>query len=225
MKTTSTPGPREDIFAPLRSFVGARPAAEQCDLCSAAIGPEHRHLLEVEPGRVICSCDPCALRFHGVISGRFRLIPRDVRSLGGFAMSDALWESLAIPISLAFFVDTSTAGRVIALYPGPAGITESLLTLDAWEDLRRDNSVLERMEPDVEALLVNRIGMTREYFLTPIDLCYELAGVIRLGWRGFSGGRDVWLEIDRFFERMRARAVRIAPTVTAPVPGEEGGDA
>ena len=44
-------------------------------------------------------------------------------------------------------------------------------------------SRLKNMEPDVEALLVNRIGHARawtsEYFLVPIDQCYKLVGLIR----------------------------------------------
>ena len=43
-------------------------------------------------------------------------------------------------------------------------------------------------EPDVEALLVNRVGAVREYFIVPIDECYKLVGLIRLHWRGLSGG-------------------------------------
>ena len=55
------------------------------------------------------------------------------------------------------------------------------------------------MEPDVEALLINRVGPAREYFLAPIDECYRLVGLIRLHWRGLSGGTEVWKEIQGFF--------------------------
>ena len=60
-----------------------------------------------------------------------------------------------------------------AMYPSPAGATESLLPLTAWTTLVADNPVLGQLEPDVEALLVNRVGESREYFLAPIDACYE----------------------------------------------------
>jgi hypothetical protein len=43
------------------------------------------------------------------------------------------------------------------------------------------------MEADVEALLVNRVDGAREYFLAPIDACFELVGTIRVPWRGLSG--------------------------------------
>lgn len=55
----------------------------------------------------------------------------------------------------------------------------------------------------MEALLVNRIGAAREYFLVPIDECYKLVGIFRLYWRGLSGGAAVWGEIVDFFETLR----------------------
>jgi hypothetical protein len=95
----------------------------------------------------------------------------------------------------------------MALYPGPAGAIESLLDLGAWSDLVRDNPILDQLESDVEALLVNRVGPTREYYLAPIDTCYELVGLIRTNWRGLSGGQEVWEEIGRFFARMKERSI------------------
>ena len=55
------------------------------------------------------------------------------------------------------------------------------------------------LEPDVEALLVNRIGEARECYRVGIDECYKLVGLIRTHWRGLSGGQAVWDEIGRFF--------------------------
>lgn len=92
------------------------------------------------------------------------------------------------------------------MYPSPAGATESLLALDAWNDVADKNPVLKKMRPDVEALLVNRVGDYREYFIAPIDECYRLVGLIRLSWRGLSGGADVWREIDCFFEALKSRS-------------------
>ena len=54
----------------------------------------------------------------------------------------------------------------------------------------------------MEALLVNRVKDARRQWLVPIEDCYRLVAVIRTRWRGFSGGKDVWREIDRFFEAL-----------------------
>jgi len=83
---------------------------------------------------------------------------------------------------------------------------ESLLSLDAWRDLVAENPALGKLRPDVEALLVNRLGQTREYYRVPIDTCYKLIGLIRKRWRGISGGPAVWEEVERFFADLRRRA-------------------
>ena len=62
------------------------------------------------------------------------------------------------------------------------------------------------MEPDVEALLVNRARGARGHWLVPIDDCYALVGLIRTRWRGLTGGKDVWEEIGRFFTTLDRRS-------------------
>ena len=197
----------------MRRFAGARavgaPVREYCELCRAPLAPEHRHLLEMATHKITCACDPCALRFEMVLDGRFKLIPRDTHALTDFHLSDAEWDDLALPIDLAFIVNSTAAKRVMALYPSPAGATESLLTLSAWEALVADNPVLAQMQPDVEALLVNRTGGQRLYYLAPIDVCFELVGLMRRNWRGLSGGEEVWREIDAFFLRLEQRAITV----------------
>jgi hypothetical protein len=79
------------------------------------------------------------------------------------------------------------------------------LGLEAWHTLVEDNPVLGEFEPDVEALLVHRIGSAREYYRVPIDECYKLAGLIRLYWHGLSGGLEVWEKVGQFFAGLRAR--------------------
>ena len=68
------------------------------------------------------------------------------------------------------------------------------------------------MEPDVEALLVNRVTKEHEYYLAPIDQCYKLVGLIRSKWRGFSGGTDVWRAIGEFFISLKARSKCVGRT-------------
>ena len=201
----------------LRQFASHRPttgvrespappatAPEKCELCGEPLAPRHRHLLETENRHVVCSCDPCALRFQDVVDGRFRLIPRDPRELVDFKLADGLWEGFALPINLVFFFFSTAVGKMVARYPSPAGATESLLPLESWEQLVADNPALARMEPDVEALLVNRVGDARWYFLAPMDRCYALVGLIRKHWRGLSGGDLVWEKITAFFAELKA---------------------
>ncbi len=187
-------------LAALQRFVRRpREQTEVCELCAAPLALVHQHLLELEKRRITCSCDACAVLFGGNARQRYRRIPRDLRRLRDFAMDDHEWESLLIPINLAFFVYSSAADRVIAQYPSPGGAMESALDLEYWKTIAERNPVLSRFEPDVEALLVNRLASTPKYYRAPIDQCYRLVGIIRKHWRGLSGGQQVWTEIDRFF--------------------------
>jgi hypothetical protein len=197
---------RERPFATLRRFTQRATVkeAEQCELCSISLSDGHRHLLETAQRRIVCACDGCALSFQDVVGGRFQLIPRDARKLSDFLVTDAQWEGLALPINMVFFFHNTATGKITAMYPSPAGATESLLPLATWEALVMDNPILATMKPNVEALLANRIGAAREYYIAPIDVCYELVGLIRMHWRGLSGGDAVWREIEAFFARLEA---------------------
>ncbi len=163
-------------------------------------------MLELATRKIVCACDACTMTFVPVVEGRFKVIPRDPRALPDFQMSEAEWENLALPISLAFFFHHTPNAKMVAMYPSPAGATESLLPLSAWESLVRQNPALSGMEADVEALLVDRVRENRRHFIVPIDKCFELVGLIRMHWRGLSGGEEVWREIDRFFERLQESA-------------------
>jgi hypothetical protein len=138
--------------------------------------------------------------------GHYRQVPDRRLRLEDFVLEDLVWEQLRIPVDMAFFFYSSAAGRVMAFYPSPMGATESRLELTAWDQITQPNPVLETMEADVEALLVNRAREKRGHWLVPIDDCYRLVAVIRTRWRGFSGGKEVWLEIERFFEDLDRRA-------------------
>jgi hypothetical protein len=187
----------------------AGPAAdEHCELCNAPIPSTHRHLLELSSRELVCACRPCSLLFDrgGAGNGRYKLLPERRLRLDDFVMSDIAWEELRVPVDMAFFFRSSAEGRVVAYYPGPMGPTESQLELTAWEDLEAANPVLEGLEEDVEALLVNRSRGARRHWLVPLDDCYALVGVIRTRWRGLTGGSEVWQEIDRFFEELDRRA-------------------
>ncbi|MGH6846899.1 MAG: DUF5947 family protein [Methylocella sp.] len=178
-------------------------AEENCELCSAPIAADHPHLVEPAKHRLLCVCRGCAILLGNRDDNRYRAVPEYARRLENFCMTDADWEAFGIPIGLAFFVRSTPDRRVVAFYPGPAGPTESLLDLQAWTTLAANNPILAELEPDSEALLVNRVSNAREYFRAPIDRCYALAGLIRTKWRGLSGGDEAWKAIDGFFAELR----------------------
>ena len=187
--------------AALRKFVRSREPEERCDICGTPLAALHVHNFDPLSRRIRCACDACSVASSKV----YRQIPSRVHALPNFEISDAQWDDLMIPISLAFFSYSTPTKRVIALYPGPAGAAESLLRLEAWEEICIANPELRDLQPDVEALLVNRVGTAREYFLVPIDECYKLVGLIRIHWRGLSGGAVVWGEIARFFDELHRK--------------------
>ncbi len=191
----------------LRRFVRPRTVAvERCDLCSADLPDEHDHLVEPQARQIVCACQACAILFSGHAETKYRRVPRRVRYLSDFQLTDGQWESLMLPIGMAFFFHSSPTGKTLALYPSPAGATESLLSLESWAGIVADNPVLKEMEADTEALLVNRIRGERAYYLAPIDECYKLVGLIRMRWQGLSGGTEVWEEIARFFDALKEKA-------------------
>lgn len=185
----------------LRKFVRPRETEERCDLCGVSLPPVHIHQFDPPTRRIRCACTGCA----ALASQSWREIPRRIAALPDFRLSDMQWDDLMIPISLAFFSYSTPAARIKALYPGPAGAAESALRLEAWREIADANPELEKLMPDVEALLVNRVGAAREYFIAPIDECYRLVGLIRMHWRGLSGGAAVWGEIGRFFDDLRRK--------------------
>jgi hypothetical protein len=191
-----------------RSGADQEATAERCDLCGEPIPGEHRHLLDLSTRELMCSCRACSLLFDrdAAGGGHYRLLPDRRLRLEDFELTDLAWDRLRIPVDMAFFFDNSSEGRVMAFYPSPMGPTESRLELDTWHELEEANPVLCTMEPDVEALLVNRARGARQQWLVPIEDCYALVGVIRSRWRGFTGGREVWQEIGRFFEQLDAKS-------------------
>jgi len=191
-----------------RSATDREAALERCELCGEPIPPEHRHLLDLVGRELMCACRACSLLFdsRAAGAGHYRLVPDRRLRIADLDLDDAAWEELRVPVDMAFFFHSSPAGRVQAFYPGPMGATESLLGLEAWADLEAANPVLQTLEPDVEALLVNRARGARQQWIVPIDECYALVGLIRSHWRGLTGGKEVWVEIARFYEELDRRS-------------------
>jgi hypothetical protein len=192
-------------LASLRRFVRPRDSRERCDLCGTGLAADHSHLVEPATRRLACACDACAVLFTSQGAGKYRRIPRRAQFLPDFRLTDVAWQALGLPINLAFFLHSTAAGGVVALYPSPAGATEAPVSPEAWQMLAEDNPVLRELEPDVEALLVNRVGEARESYRAGIDVCYHLVGLLRTHWRGLSGGTEAWAEIGRFFADLKGR--------------------
>ncbi len=185
---------------------GNGPAAPRSDATSAgsAFPPKHEHLLQLNDRRILCACATCWAQR----SGDPNLRPTGTRVvwLDDFSLPDELWARLEVPIGLAFFMYSSSVEAMVAMYPSPAGATESELKLTAWEDLRTLNPVLDSLEPDAEALVVNRISEPPSYVIAPIDECYGLVGAVKVNWEGISGGDAIERAVPTFFERLRQRS-------------------
>ncbi len=156
----------------------------------------------------MCTCRGCALLFTnaGAAQGRYRTVPDRVLSDPNFQFDLARWDQLAIPVGLAFLFNNSSLDQTVAFYPSPAGATESELNAEAWAEIGQDTPLLDELEPDVEALLLRRTDDGVVCYLVPIDICYELVGLVRTYWKGFAGGDEVWAAVDELFDRVRTRS-------------------
>ncbi len=181
-------GPRVQPAPALSPLAGA--PEEACDLCGRPMPDDHRHMLDLEARRIVCTCEGCwALR-----SGEAQFAPVGHRTLWleGFDLPEEVWASFGIPIGLAFFLHSSVTDCVVAMYPSPAGATESELHFADWQALVARNRVLDDLETDAEALIVNRLGDALQVAIAPIDRAYELVGLIKARWDGHlrrDGGR------------------------------------
>jgi Fe-S cluster biogenesis protein NfuA len=177
-------------------------AQQTCELCPIGISEEHKHLIHLEERRIVCVCGTCWSLRSG--DAEFRPVGNRRVWLDGLRISDEQWAGFQIPIGLAFFMISSVTGTVIALYPSPAGATESELDLEAWADVCASNPELE-LEPDSEALIVNRLADPPQHMIAPIDAAYGLVGVVKSSWEGISGGSGVPDAVSAYVEGLRAR--------------------
>ncbi|MGD0924242.1 MAG: DUF5947 family protein [Streptosporangiaceae bacterium] len=204
---------------------------ERCEFCATGISATHGHVADLEKSSLACACRACYLLFTQAPpapgdalpkpppspgsdgaprrgSARYRSVPDRYLRDSGRPMPAAEWDELQIPVGLAFFLYSSERGAVGGFYPSPAGATECTLDLGAWERLAAAHPLLATAEPDVEAVLLCRAGgaAEAECFIVPIDVCYELAGRMRMLWKGFDGGSEARASIDEFVTGVRQRA-------------------
>lgn len=188
--------------------------AGRCELCSEPLAPDHRHLLELgssqlpssqlpssqlPSSQLRCACYACSVLFQrdSASEGHYRLVPERRVALSGVSPA-----ALGVPVGLAFFVTTAD-GAVLAHYPSPAGATRWDVDRDVWAAAVRDCPPLRDLAHDVEALLVNTARGKRDAWIVPISDCYRLVAVVRLEWKGLSGGARVWPAIEGFFDELR----------------------
>lgn len=207
-------GPQPSLVAGLKQFVRApsqsqpapqgRAEGSHCELCPISLATDHKHLLDLEERRIVCVCPTC----WSMRSGDARYRPTGSRTvwLEGLELSDEQWAAFQIPIGLAFFMRSSGTGNVVGLYPSPAGATECELDLEAWDRLVAANPVLEDLDPDAEALIVNRMADPPVHAIAPLDDCYRLVGIIKATWEGITGGAEMEAAVQRYFDGLRATA-------------------
>ncbi|MGW6907882.1 DUF5947 family protein [Streptomyces sp. NPDC054940] len=193
----------------LRRFLTERPPQpERCELCAVVVPEDHRHMVDTEKRALVCVCTACAVLMErpGAAAGRFRAVPARYLTDPGHRLDERAWEALRIPVGVAFFFRNAALDRLVALYPSPAGATESELEPDTWTEVLGDSRLAALLEPDVEALLLRRTDGQIECHLVPIDVCYELVGRMRLLWQGFDGGAEARAALDAFFADVLRRA-------------------
>ena len=205
-------------FAKLKRFIEPQPkqrSREKCEFCGVEIVEKHSHAVNTETRSLMCVCRPCYLLFtrEGAARGKFKAVPERYLYAPGLILTDAQWNRLQIPVGIAFFFFNTSLGRMVVFYPSPVGATESLLSLETWDELARTNPLLATLAADVEALLVRNVQRRGgfECYIVPIDACYELVGRIRRRWKGFDGGEEAWQEIDAFFTDVRGRSTEVNP--------------
>lgn len=189
-----------------RSTPPAASTGERCEICAVALDDRHAHVVALDARTLRCACRACSLLFMREGTGRFRTVPERylVDTANRFVGAD--WDELEVPVTPVFFFTNSELGRVVACYPSPAGATECLLDLAAWQRLRQRYPLLAAHTPDVEAVYVARTGAAFDAFLVPIDACYRLTGAVRQRWHGLDGGEAVRETLGEFVDELRRRS-------------------
>ncbi|MFJ1766998.1 DUF5947 family protein [Amycolatopsis sp. NPDC088138] len=186
---------------------------EKCELCGTPVASRHGHVVDTGRRGLLCACRACFLLFteSRCCDPRYRAVPERYLWDPDRPVTGIDWAGLGIPASFAFFLRRGAG--VAAFHPGPAGPTESLLTLDLWTELSDGHPLLAAAEPEVEAILFHEAECGTDCFLVPIDVCYRLVGAVRRYWTGRDGGPRVREYVGELFEEIRERA---EPLVTGP---------
>ena len=178
------------VFSAFRHLVRKRVPEESCDLCSAPLDSKACPPSRRRATQVMCACTPCAVlftdsmtRFRGISSADVRHLPDCClthEDLGGVGYSD----------QSCFCVSFQRDRADDCLISKPWGRNRASLPADVWEEIVTHEPRLAKMQDDVQAFLVNRLAEPYQYYMAPIDKCFELVGTVRLYWKGFTGGTE-----------------------------------
>jgi Family of unknown function (DUF5947) len=194
----------------------AQPRVEPCEICGQALEARHRHVLALDRHVIACVCAACAVLFGDERAGaRYRTIGTRVLLDPSFRLDPAALARLGIPVRLAFLSyemrppagDEPGGRRWHAVYPSAAGPTMAELG-PAGAGALAQIPLARALAASIEALLIYgpEIGAPPNLFVAPIDRCYELVGLLRRRWRGFTGGDEAWTAVDNFFAELGAAA-------------------
>ena len=185
------------------------PPEERCEMCGVAIA-ERARPRRGHPG------PPAALRLPPLLPavqrrrGRWRPLPwrgrRPSASSTTWSSTEADWAALQIPVELAFFLSQGDPPTYAAFYPGPSGATESTLDLARVAATSSPPTPPWRpSSPTSRRYCCATTTPASRCYVTPVDVCYELVGIVRAHWVGLAGGAEVWARIDAFFDGLARR--------------------
>jgi len=177
------------------------PQIRYCDVCGTTAEFRHWQLVHVPTRRLICCCEACTSALTKWHDGQYRRVPQSIEMLPDFCMTESQWDRLKLPINLGFLYYSSPDRRVLSVYPGAFEAIGGKSPAGLWEELTQQNPILRSFKPDVEGLLVNRVGKTRRYFRVPIDESYQLFSFMRDNWSGVTGGVNLWRQVETCFAR------------------------
>ncbi len=147
-------------------------------------------------------------------------MPQRYVHVANAVFTEAHWEKFHIPVGVTFFFLNTRFGRMTAVSPGPRGAAESMLPWETWDEIVHVNPLLDSLIPDVEALLVytTKHRERTEYYLVPIDVCYELVGHFKRCWKGYDSGEEARNLIEDFLTRVRTRSAQENPRLSQAQP-------
>ncbi|HKJ89394.1 MAG TPA: DUF5947 family protein [Gammaproteobacteria bacterium] len=173
-----------------------------CELCGAPMARAHPHLLDTREDEVVCACPACAEHAGNRPRSHYRPLPSQAEVLSRLEVTGADWAALEVPIGLAFFLRREAGAPVVALYPGPTGLTESHPDPESWAGIETRNPGLRDMAPGTEAAVISMLDDRPRAFRLPADRCYALAGEIRSRWDGLGGGAGTWARVRGFLDQL-----------------------